>query len=125
MAAESKKDAATTPDSKTPPTELEVKLRAEIETKVRAELRAEAEAKARGEIIQESGPRYRTKEKCYLKDVLFEVDQEFTWHGVPGYYMLPVNDEAKAKMRSLGMLHDDGTNKEGPPPTIEALTKIN
>lgn len=118
---------ASTPAAPSNQAELEKRLREELEKRLRAEL----EAKIREELASgktnpnyiEPGPRYRTLERCYLKDIQFEPLQEFTWHGAPGYYMVPLNDEAKKKMAESGLLNPDGTVR-GQGNVLDAMTSI-
>lgn len=100
----------------------EAELRAKIEQEVRSKMEAEAQAKANPAAIQ-PGPRYRTLEKCYHSDILWEKDQEFTYFGVPGPHMLPLNDEAKAAMIKHGIMDSEGNVKAVGNP-INDMTKI-
>lgn len=103
----------------------EAAAREEAEQKLREKIREEERAKILAELADvkanpnkpEPGPRYRTRERCYLKDILFEPGQEFTYHGVPGHYMEPLNDEAR-KMKQKHNIGDTAIM------VVDALTQV-
>lgn len=84
------------------------KMRAMMEIELRAKIRAEFEAKLKDPKALGSGPRYKALAKCYLNDITYEEGELFVWDGVPGYYMEPINDQAKAKMKAAGLLDKAG-----------------
>lgn len=91
---------------------LEAELRVKLEAELREKIRLENEAAKRNPNAVEPGPRYRTTQKCYLRDEVKEEGAEFTFHGAPGHYMIPLNKEAEEKMKKHGIMDKDGNIRQ-------------
>ena len=103
----------------TQPVKLSPKEMAKIEADLREKIRKEEEVRKRNPAAVEPGPRYKTMERCYLNDRQYEPQDEFTWHGHPGHFMIPLNDEAREKMMQTGVMDAEGKIKHPNDPVAE------
>lgn len=101
---------------------VEEELRGRIEVEIREKINAEQAAKANPAAIQ-PGPRYRTIGKCYHTDILWEDGQEFTYFGVPGPHMTPLNEEAREAMIKHKIMDENGKLLLSGNPVVE-MTQI-
>jgi hypothetical protein len=69
-----------------------------------------ARIKAEVAEAEEEIPLYKLTERAYLNDVLHEVDAEVEFEGMPGHYMIPLNDAAVAMVEAYPPTNMDPIN---------------